>query len=360
MPPERTETAEGHELALATHVLGPHLLTAAARCEPDAGDLGRPRAACTRQKLRVDDLEYRSRRVQRHHGLRAHEADAGRARRAVGARAASSRGRHACTRAGSTRPGSPTRCRSSSASRGRSCAPTQQGADTFVWLAAADVPEHGRFWHDRRPRPDALPALHARIAGRAPRAVGLRGGIRRRLLECSGLMSVDKLQVSRRTGSAQMREEAERKEREALNEDLLPRPRSPTRPARRSAAVSRDARPRAQLRPNMRERPPAGEVRGAGDLAAGDRAAAPAAGARDRRQQVPYEPVAGARRLAAMRLVRRGRGPPPHVGAGRCAVGMTRREALTLQFAENFHQRKPEPDHVRARRAPDHDRGSRS
>jgi hypothetical protein len=26
-----------------------------------------------------------------------------------------------------------------------------QGADTFVWLAAADVPS-GRFWHDRRPR----------------------------------------------------------------------------------------------------------------------------------------------------------------------------------------------------------------
>jgi NAD(P)-dependent dehydrogenase (short-subunit alcohol dehydrogenase family) len=29
---------------------------------------------------------------------------------------------------------------------------TQQGADTFVWLAAAAVPS-GRFWHDRRPRP---------------------------------------------------------------------------------------------------------------------------------------------------------------------------------------------------------------
>src|SRR4051812_7644855 len=27
MPPERRETAEGHELALATHVLGPHVLT---------------------------------------------------------------------------------------------------------------------------------------------------------------------------------------------------------------------------------------------------------------------------------------------------------------------------------------------
>jgi len=32
---------------------------------------------------------------------------------------------------------------------------TQQGADTFVWLAAADAPARctGRFWHDRRPRP---------------------------------------------------------------------------------------------------------------------------------------------------------------------------------------------------------------
>jgi hypothetical protein len=34
----------------------------------------------------------------------------------------------------------------------------EQGADTIVWLAATP-PEHlgtGRFWHDRRPRPEYL------------------------------------------------------------------------------------------------------------------------------------------------------------------------------------------------------------
>ncbi|MDO8211215.1 ParB/RepB/Spo0J family partition protein [Conexibacter sp. CPCC 206217] len=57
---------------------------------------------------------------------------------------------------------------------------------------------------------------------------------------------------------------------------------------------------------------------------------------------VPYELVAGARRLAAMRLVDEAEGTPRTWDLD-LRVGMTRREALTLQFAENFHQRKPEP-----------------
>jgi hypothetical protein len=34
----------------------------------------------------------------------------------------------------------------------------EQGADTVVWLAAADpgLLGSGRFWHDRRPRPEYL------------------------------------------------------------------------------------------------------------------------------------------------------------------------------------------------------------
>jgi ParB-like chromosome segregation protein Spo0J len=58
--------------------------------------------------------------------------------------------------------------------------------------------------------------------------------------------------------------------------------------------------------------------------------------------EVPYELVAGARRLAAMRLVDEAEGTP-RTWELDVRVGMTRREALTLQFAENFHQRKPEP-----------------
>ena len=51
LPPERTETADGHELTVATHVLGPHLLTA--RCvrrwppTPTPGSCSCPPAACT-------------------------------------------------------------------------------------------------------------------------------------------------------------------------------------------------------------------------------------------------------------------------------------------------------------------------
>lgn len=56
----------------------------------------------------------------------------------------------------------------------------------------------------------------------------------------------------------------------------------------------------------------------------------------------PYELVSGHRRLAAMSLV------DEAIGDARAwefdvREGMSRREALTLQFAENFHQRKPEP-----------------
>jgi ParB-like chromosome segregation protein Spo0J len=58
--------------------------------------------------------------------------------------------------------------------------------------------------------------------------------------------------------------------------------------------------------------------------------------------QVPYELVAGARRLAAMRLVDDANGEP-RAWELDVREGMSRREALTVQFAENFHQRRPEP-----------------
>jgi len=56
----------------------------------------------------------------------------------------------------------------------------------------------------------------------------------------------------------------------------------------------------------------------------------------------PYELVSGHRRLAAMRLVDEATGEP-RAWELDLREGMSRREALTLQFAENFHQRKPEP-----------------
>lgn len=56
----------------------------------------------------------------------------------------------------------------------------------------------------------------------------------------------------------------------------------------------------------------------------------------------PYEVVSGHRRVAAMRLVDEALGEPREWELD-VREGMSRREALTLQFAENFHQRKPEP-----------------
>ena len=60
MPPQREETAEGHERMLATHVLGPHLLTRLLRprCEPGARVIWVASGGMYGQRLRADDLEY--------------------------------------------------------------------------------------------------------------------------------------------------------------------------------------------------------------------------------------------------------------------------------------------------------------
>ena len=56
----------------------------------------------------------------------------------------------------------------------------------------------------------------------------------------------------------------------------------------------------------------------------------------------PYELLAGQRRLAAMALVDDAEGEPAE-WRFTLVEGISRREALAMQFAENFHQRKPEP-----------------
>ena len=56
MPPERVETAEGHELTLATHVLGPHELTK--RLPATDRIVWVSSGGMYAQKLKVDDLEY--------------------------------------------------------------------------------------------------------------------------------------------------------------------------------------------------------------------------------------------------------------------------------------------------------------
>jgi ParB/RepB/Spo0J family partition protein len=56
----------------------------------------------------------------------------------------------------------------------------------------------------------------------------------------------------------------------------------------------------------------------------------------------PYELMAGRRRLAAMALVD-SVSDEPLTWRFDCIEGLSKREALTMQFAENFHQAKPEP-----------------
>lgn len=65
----------------------------------------------------------------------------------------------------------------------------------------------------------------------------------------------------------------------------------------------------------------------------------------------PYELLAGRRRFAAMQLLDEAEGPRDE-WRFMLVEGISKREALTMQFAENFHQRKPEPvQFARAARA---------
>lgn len=151
LPPARTETPQGHELCLATHVLGPHLLTrrlAGALRERDGRVLWISSGGMYAQRLRADEpVPYdgttayaRTKRMQVVlSGLWARELDS-----------------HAVHPGWADTPG----LAESLPAFGRLLGPVlrtaEQGADTAVWLAAAPaaVAGTGRFWHDRRPRPE--------------------------------------------------------------------------------------------------------------------------------------------------------------------------------------------------------------
>jgi ParB/RepB/Spo0J family partition protein len=67
---------------------------------------------------------------------------------------------------------------------------------------------------------------------------------------------------------------------------------------------------------------------------------------------VPYELLAGRRRFGAMGLLEEAEGPREGGWRFTLVEGISKREALTMQFAENFHQAKPEPvQFARAARA---------
>jgi ParB/RepB/Spo0J family partition protein len=160
-------------------------------------------------------------------------------------------------------------------------------------------------------------------------------------------MSVDNLQDAEQD-VAQMQEEAAREERAARRAELRQDPVADTagKPHTLISAPLADVRVMANMRTGPLEElhELAVSIRETGLLhpplvrATGDEAR-------------PYELLAGQRRFAAMQLVDQATDSPQQ-WRFTLIEGISRREALTMQFAENFHQRKPEPvQFARATRA---------
>jgi NAD(P)-dependent dehydrogenase (short-subunit alcohol dehydrogenase family) len=168
LPPQRKETGEGHEVALATGVLGPFLLTDLLSPALRESDDGRvvfvSSGGMYSQPLRMDDPEYRQGEFN---GTKAYA----RVKRmqVVLAELWADELRDADVAVHSMHPGwADTPGVSTSLPRFHQLTKpllrtAEQGADTVVWLAAAPEPGRttGRFWHDRRVRPTHhLPWAH--------------------------------------------------------------------------------------------------------------------------------------------------------------------------------------------------------
>ena len=160
MPDEREVSEDGIELTFATHVVGPHLLTALLRPALEQGAPSRviwvASGGMYGQKLRIDDLQT-ERDTYRPAVVYARTKRA----QVVMAREWAARLRDAAIVVHAVHPGwvdtpGVDRWLPKFKALTRPILRTpEQGADTFVWLAAADEPGRttGRFWHDRESRP---------------------------------------------------------------------------------------------------------------------------------------------------------------------------------------------------------------
>ncbi|MBG6094984.1 SDR family NAD(P)-dependent oxidoreductase [Nocardioides luteus] len=160
MPPERTESVEGHELSVATHVLGPirlteRLLPALRRSERGARVVLVASGGMYTQPLPVDDPEFE-------HGSYRGAVAYARSKRMQVELAPILDRRWSPDRIATfvMHPGwadTPGLARSLPAFRTLTrplLRPAEAGADTAVWLAATEpTPPSGTFWHDRRRRP---------------------------------------------------------------------------------------------------------------------------------------------------------------------------------------------------------------
>jgi NAD(P)-dependent dehydrogenase (short-subunit alcohol dehydrogenase family) len=186
LPAERTETADGHEITLATHVLGPVLMTEL--LVPTLARSADPRVILMSsggmytQALPVDDPEYR---IGPYRGATAYA----RTKRMQVALTPVLAERWKpegisvyCMHPGwSDTPGVVTSLPTFRKLTKPLLRTAEQGADTAIWLAATQpAPPTGRFWHDRRQRPEHyLPFTHdsgadrARIWAYCKQAIGL-------------------------------------------------------------------------------------------------------------------------------------------------------------------------------------------
>lgn len=160
MPDERTITDEGLELAFATNVLGPFLLTALLedrlRAAAPARIVTVSSGGMYAQRLDVDDLQHE----RRSYGPAAVYARNKRAQvvlnelwaeRLAGTGVTA----HTMHPGWADTPGVQDALPGFRRLTRRVLRSSAEGADTIVWLAAADAPQRssGGFWHDRRERP---------------------------------------------------------------------------------------------------------------------------------------------------------------------------------------------------------------
>jgi NAD(P)-dependent dehydrogenase (short-subunit alcohol dehydrogenase family) len=174
MPAKRTEAGTGHELTFATHVLGPHLLTAL--LQPQLIDDGDGRVVFVSsggmytQPLRIDDLQYEHEpyepttayaRTKRMQVVLAEQwADH---LRDVGVSV------HSMHPGWADTPGVLDSLPRFAKLTGPILRTPEQGADTAVWLLGSKDAgtSTGLFWHDRRPRPTTYLGRHAGDEGDA-------------------------------------------------------------------------------------------------------------------------------------------------------------------------------------------------
>jgi ParB/RepB/Spo0J family partition protein len=162
------------------------------------------------------------------------------------------------------------------------------------------------------------------------------------------MSQVDKLQDAEEQ-VAQMREDAARTARDEATADLQKAPLADTATKAHTTVVV----PLAQVRTMVNMR--VGQLPDLHELAVSIKETGllhpPLVRATDE-DDVPYELLAGRRRFGAMGLLDEAEGPRDGGWRFTLVEGISKREALTMQFAENFHQAKPEPvQFARAARA---------